>query len=195
MTRYTLSRSSFIPKGAIKVADKASDAIGYVYSDGRGRPCARVFFGKQAKPVSNYSYASPAARQKHVAEMFARRQAWQARKAAEKANAVTYTYTVGEILSTCWGYEQTNREFYEVVRVSGSAVTVRQIATETVSTGWATDRVVPLPGAHIGEEIRRMARRGCTGLKMNSSATARPHDFEMVAGVKVYRPVSTSSYH
>ena len=184
-----------VPVGAIKVADRASDAVAYVYTDRRGKLCARVFYGRQSKPVVAYSYRSAAERQASVTRAFESRRAWAAnivaRKAAAKASA--HVYTVGEILSTCWGYDQTNREFYEVVAVKGSAVTVRRIGTESVSTGWATERVIPLPGAFIGPEIRKIARPG-RGLKMSSCASASPHDFEIKTGVKVYQAVSTSSY-
>jgi hypothetical protein len=74
----------------------------------------------------------------------------------------------------------------------GANVTVRQIATETVSTGDMTARVIPLPGDFVGEEITR--RASGPALKISSCQRAHPHEFETVAGVKVYRPVSVSSY-
>ena len=43
-------------------------------------------------------------------------------------------YKVGEILNTCWGYDQTNREFYEIIAVKGKKVTLRQIAVTSYAT-------------------------------------------------------------
>lgn len=42
-----LSREFFIPKSAIKVVDKASDAVAYLYSP-QGRPCAKIGRADQA---------------------------------------------------------------------------------------------------------------------------------------------------
>lgn len=46
-----MTREFYIPKGAVKVADKQSDAVAYLYSTPAGQPAVRVFYGKQSKPV------------------------------------------------------------------------------------------------------------------------------------------------
>jgi hypothetical protein len=40
----------------------------------------------------------------------------------------------GDILCYSWGYEQTNCEFYQVVRVQGKKVTLRRVASKSVSS-------------------------------------------------------------
>jgi hypothetical protein len=94
-----------------------------------------VFYGKQTRPIL-YCYC---------------------RDAAQRERSGRPSKTVGDILSTCWGYDQTNREFYEIVKVRGAAVTLRQIATETVATGDMTARVIPLPGQFVDKELMRRA--------------------------------------
>ena len=140
---------------------------------------------------------NPAQREKSIAIAFeSRRQhlAAKAKQAAERKAAPAPTFAVGDILSTCWGYDQTNREFYQVTKVRGLAVTVRQIVAETVATGDMTARVIPLPGQFVGPELNRRARPWAAGLKISSCQRANPHDFEVAADVKVYRAVSVSSY-
>lgn len=190
----TASPLRFVPVGAVKFADKASDAVAFLYTDRAGHPCARVFFGKQSKPVLRCYYRDAARREADVVRMFEHRRATIARKAEYKAarKATIPTYAVDDVLSTCWGYDQTNREFYQVVKVAGAKVTVRQIAAETVATGDMTARVIPLPGDFIGAEMVR--RAAGYGLKISECQRANHHEFETVAGVKVYRAVSTSSY-
>jgi hypothetical protein len=39
-------------------------------------------------------------------------------------------FVVGDILSSSWGYDQTNVTFYQVLRVTPKTVTVREIRTE-----------------------------------------------------------------
>jgi hypothetical protein len=69
---------------------------------------------------------------------------------------------VGAILECSWGYEQTNIDFYEVVKVTKASVVLRKIASECVrETGWASAEVVPVPGKYVGKEFRR--RFSCDG--------------------------------
>ena len=52
---------------------------------------------------------------------------------------------VGDILYSSWGYDQTNIDFYKVVRVSESSVWIQQIGKKVVEvTGWAHQNVVPV---------------------------------------------------
>ncbi len=62
------------------------------------------------------------------------------------------TATVGMILYTSWGWEQTNVDFYEVVAVKGASVKVREIGGRCVGGGRGSDQVVATPGAFIGAE-------------------------------------------
>src|SRR5580704_2681103 len=65
-TQMKLSRERYIPQGATKIADKQSDAVAYIYTNASQRPCARVFFGKQTKPVVHCYYRSEAERERAV---------------------------------------------------------------------------------------------------------------------------------
>jgi hypothetical protein len=121
----------YIPKGAIKVADKKSDAVAYLYMGGEAAryggepiPCARVFFGKQSKPVLAMQFKNAADRAKRVGEYFASRQAWIAAKAAEaaKRKATGRGVEVGQFLASSWGYDQTNVNFYKVVKLIGTTM-------------------------------------------------------------------------
>jgi len=74
------------------------------------------------------------------------------------------TVHIGDIFSTCWGYEQTNVEFYEVVSLHGTkTVGLREIARQVVEeTSWCSTDVRPVPGKFIDEEVhkRRVSVRG-----------------------------------
>lgn len=63
-------RSLYIPDGALKVSDKHSTAIAYVYDNSDGEPCARVFGGKRSKPDSMYRFRDVARRDNHIIGMF-----------------------------------------------------------------------------------------------------------------------------
>jgi hypothetical protein len=72
--RFNLTRDFYIPKGSRKVAHKHSDAVAYVYNNASGKPCAAIFFGKQAKPVAQFRYRDEGERERSVTDYFQRRQ-------------------------------------------------------------------------------------------------------------------------
>lgn len=61
----------------------------------------------------------------------------------------TPAVVVGDFFHESWGYDQTNADFYEVVRVSASGKTVwlRHVDTALVSGDGPADYVAPIPGA------------------------------------------------
>lgn len=77
----------------------------------------------------------------------------RAARAAER-KAVPNLFKVGMILENSWGYDQTNVDYYEVVRVTPRGVYVRRIGCKSVvgSGGFMCDRVVPNRGNFIGPE-------------------------------------------
>ena len=142
----------YIPKGAIKVADKKSDAVAYLY-DVQGKPGVRVFYGKQSKPVVAYYYTprgAVTADQQRVAaikDAFTRRQQWMARKAEHVAAAKAGKVAVGTYFYTSWGYDQTNIDWYRVDKLIGATMAlVTKVAAMDASNGdeaWMTGKSIP----------------------------------------------------
>jgi hypothetical protein len=51
---------------------------------------------------------------------------------------------VGDILYSSWGYDQTNIEFFKVVKVSDFSVWIQELRSQiTEVTGWAHEKVIP----------------------------------------------------
>lgn len=192
----------FIPKGAVKIADKKSDAIAYLYSFSRRERSQLgvvIYFGNQSKPVAHFTMANPKSREATIVDYFGRRQAhcdYRARQAASRKNWVN-DYKVGEIVNTNWGYEQTNVEFFEIVAVRGKKVTIREIAATSYDVGemTMTSKVAPLPGDYIGAPMDKLATvQGIkTGRHAHTLAT-RTAFTETVPGLKVYGASHVSSY-
>lgn len=55
--------------------------------------------------------------------------------------------SVGDIFYNSWGYDQTNVDFYEVIRLTGQGVEVQPINSRVVSSGQGSESVVPIPGS------------------------------------------------
>lgn len=126
------SRTRYIPSGSVKVADKRSDAVAHVYVSA-GKPAAVVYCGKQSKPMLHCRFRDGAGRNDAVRRCFKARQDTFEAKAKHAAEG--HALRVGDILRSLWGYEQTNVDFYEVVAVSGSMVTLRELAQVRTETG------------------------------------------------------------
>jgi hypothetical protein len=73
--------------------------------------------------------------------------------------AVKVQPKVGDILYSSWGYDQTNIEFFKVVKVSEFSVWIQQVCGKVVEvTGWAHQNVVPTDSSEY--EVRNWEGEG-----------------------------------
>lgn len=158
-----MAPARWIPKGSAKVSLKSGAAVVYVSGgDGGKRPSAVAYIGNSGKPAWNYSFRDEARRAAYVsswlASMEASKKARDARAAERKANlAKPHALKVGDVLSGSWGYDQTNVEFWEVTKLVGKRmVEIRELACESVETGYMSGNSVPLPGSYTSKEPRRL---------------------------------------
>lgn len=188
MRRFQMTAASrYIPKGAIKVADKKSDAVAYFYGspnpnqiiNGKPAPCARVFYGKQTKPVlaaifgSTPKMSGEALRAERVGQYFKARQETLARKAAEREarKATGRGVEVGQFLASSWGYDQTNVNFYKVTKLIGTTMAeVVAVGNNDVGGGGSgsmSSKVIPCeepaPGAKVYKVVVKAGRATING--------------------------------
>ena len=198
------AKTRYIEPGSIKVSDKRSDAVAYLYTSVKnGRAGAQVFFGKQSRPVLWANYKDEASRNKAVAQMFEGRQRHTAsiKGYRDERNAYVNDYRKGDVLYTSWGYDQTNVEFFEVTGIKGRMVTLRQIGAAQIDTGPMQGRVVPLVGQFVeshscfaGKELTRRAQKDA--IKIDDVRRAYRLSFtEEVPGLRQYAAKYVSSYH
>jgi hypothetical protein len=97
-------------------------------------------------------------------ESYAREQATKAERQTERKTvaASAQRVSVGTIFCHSWGYDQTNVDYYEVVKATSSTVEVKPIASAEVpgSQGQMSARVTPLPGAFISKTYRLQDAHG-----------------------------------
>lgn len=95
---------------------------------------------------------------------------------------------MGDILRSMWGYEQTNIDYYEVTALIGKhTVEIREVSRQSEETQSMQGVCVPVPGAYIGEPMRKRADESGS-VKINSFAWARKVEAKTVAGVKLFSP-------
>jgi hypothetical protein len=125
MMRFAPSREFFTPKGSVKIADKASDAMVYVYTSAKGRPGAMAFHGKAQKPDWHYTFANEEARERKIREHFEGRRRWaewQSERRAERKKP--HGFEVGHLLYASWGYNRNRRRYPRADR-STSGLSIR----------------------------------------------------------------------
>ena len=91
---------------------------------------------------------------------------------------------VGDILYASWGYEQTNIDFYEVVKATAKTVTVWKLKSEKTYTGQMTGTAKPILGAYAEtrrNELKDIRRKVCQYsdrefISITDYANAYPYD-------------------
>lgn len=80
-------------------------------------------------------------------------------KIAKVVEVGTIKPKVGDILYSSWGYDQTNIEFFKVVKVSEFSVWIQKVGSKVVEvTGWAHQNVVPTDSSEY--EVRIWEKPG-----------------------------------
>jgi len=163
-------------KGA--VPETLDDGSAIYTADADERFYLQIFEGKALRICGRLSgyYRTTDGRAQAIEKFKQSRAYHHARQIQRRQEArKPHTLTVGRMLNTCWGYEQSNVEFYEVVAVSGSMVTLCRVADRTKDTGPMSGEKMPLPGQFVGEPFKRRASAS-NYVKINSVASARPWD-------------------
>lgn len=187
-------RQASVPTKARKFICNGANAVAYVYDDSRGRPCVITFVGRARKPSGRFYFRDEKSREAYVRRVFdaARERAqYKAARMAEK-KAFVNPYKVGDVFRSSWGYDQTNINYFEVVAVSGSMLTVRELAQSSVETGFMSGQCVPLPGKYISEPTRVRAQDG--GFRSPVFGRAYFVEPQIVGGINTYGASSWSSY-
>ena len=110
----------------------------------------------------------------------------QAAGTAAQIKALGPTVKVGDLFYDSWGYDQTQVDFYEVVGLtpSGLSVRVQKVRQVVTSSGGGTDTVAPVKGSNYGPvETKRL--KDCSwgsevkfGFRVNSFSSAFQGDWD-----------------
>lgn len=168
----------YVPADSRMMTGAGVGGVAYV-REGEGRFYAMGYAGKSAKAAFNYSFHKRENRDQYVTEFFSRLAARELRRRVAKTqrDAFEHTLKVGDILVCSWGYEQTNIDWYEVVRVpSTKSAVIREIANATKEeTGFMTGSCTPAPGKYVGEEMTKRVGHG-NSVRIASYSHASPWD-------------------
>jgi hypothetical protein len=120
--------------------DKIETANYACYID-KTKLIATCYLGKSARPSFNYRFKTLEHLEKFVSEMLSRYDAnykadaekKQILKDLNETFEVKRYFEIGDIVQNTWGYEQTNQEFYQVVKIkSKKQIVVREICQKSI---------------------------------------------------------------
>ena len=138
--RHGLTQEQMIklltPEGA-EVQYESNIAKVYYYTDRRGYPTAIGWKGNSISVSIHLSFKDDNTRTKYIEDWIGSLEAWEEQKKARRQH--NHTLKVGDILSSSWGYDQTNVEFYEIVGTRGRGVLIRRPTSQARSYGTHDD--------------------------------------------------------
>jgi hypothetical protein len=166
-----MARQAIIPEGAIKVQPKGLDVVFYLYHNESPKPSAMCFIGSAGRPAWRCFYHNAKSREAAIARQIESckvRADYMAKRKAE-AKVGAHKIEVGHIFVTCWGYDQTNIEFFKVIAKKGETLLivqeVEQIEANRGDEVSMTGRAVP--GENFAKDSKPYTvRAGEAGIKV-----------------------------
>lgn len=171
-------RPSASVNASMHVIDDVPGSEVYRYSNSNDQPVAIVFGGKRAKPDFYFRFPSVERREEKINEWIENQKSRAADAKVRRAEKnVGHSLKVGDVLSSSWGYDQTNVDFYQVVEVPSKCfVIVREISGYSVSDNGPSVRVKPSKDAFKSEPKRYKSSKSNT-ISVASYASAYQTDW------------------
>lgn len=152
-------RCAFIGAESYKIhtQNEAEGVIVFVRENGGGSVSVAAFSGRRAKPDFYYRYNGMQYAERAIKtwlEKIESSKQFKEKIKAENAAKIEQGHglKVGDVLSSCWGYEQTRYDYYQVTNLVGKrSVEMREIGREIEETNYMQGLSVPVKNAFIGE--------------------------------------------
>lgn len=194
MAQTGRTRQDFVPADAILIQPDNVNAEVYFYDDTNGRPCARVFKGRRIEPTLCCYYPSTESRDQSIKRFldvvrYQQTQAEQRRKERSKP----HNLSVGDILVSSWGWEQTNVEFYKVVKLAGKC-TVEVVRIGTVEAEDEETKSLAMQGKQLPDVSNSISQPSRHRVDMGNGEACITVGYRQFARPWNGKPVFYSSY-
>jgi hypothetical protein len=188
MRQFTIPRSSYLPpqvRGTEPYIPEGTDMAVWKYevpSPGGDVILyyAIAFVAKQNKPLFHYRFRDSAHRDREIEKAAENRRLMIKVKEERQQERREFKHDLkeGDILYSSWGYDQTNCNFYEVIKVLGQKVIeIRELAQKTVRAEGVGDYVVPTPGQYA-RHSRPMRKQVAPGNSVRIESYAHAHKWD-----------------
>ena len=121
-----------------------------------------MFYGRTQRPNFHVRFNDEERREKYIQDFLdSKKQREEEKAERRKAQKLTkdHDIKVGDIFYTCWGYDQTNIDYYQVVDVRGSRIDLREIGQEVVDRYPGGEEVVPVKDSFTSDKIITISAR------------------------------------
>lgn len=124
--------SRWIPDGATKIKDKNGLGVVYLYRNARNQILSIGYAGNAAKSSYHYRHQTLERAAAQIKNFFDNLAAHQrmVKERRERDNA-GHSFKAGDIITNSWGYDQTNVDWYRVVKTSSCYVWLQPISGAT----------------------------------------------------------------
>lgn len=142
---------------------------------GKTRIYALAFGGKRSKPDWHFAFQDEARLKAKIEETLSGFMYWHEKKAERKAErSKAHDVKIGDIFRCSWGYDQTNIDFYQVTKVIGAMVEIREICQMSEETMSMQGECVPSVDNFRGEPMKKRVSMVCgePSIKIYSFASA-----------------------
>jgi hypothetical protein len=111
----------------ISIEKHFDDSITIVKYVRNNKLCALMFAKKKKRSKWNYSFRNEEQRKNHIVEQLESEKFYFLReKEYKEKKAMPHTLKEGDIVYNSWGYDQTNIDYYQVIRTTKKQVILKR---------------------------------------------------------------------
>ena len=178
----------------IKILGAKKGAYVLTYTNHNGKLFVEFWRSKRMSNPKRFYYLSEQSRLESINKWITNQREREAIIKGSRTSDKGRGLEVGDMLSSVWGYDQTNYNYYEVTKLIGDTmVEIREVNQLSEATGNMQGNCAPIAGDYTGETMRRRATDG--RVKVCSVQTASIMQYNMVAGTRIYNAGHYTSYH
>ena len=145
---------------------------------------AICYGGKRTKPDWHYRFQDESRLKTQIEQSLSGYMQWDERKQARKAERnKPHNVQIGDVFRCSWGYDQTNIDFYQVTKVLGAMVEVREIRQMSEETLSMQGECVPLLDSFKGEPMRKRVNMVCGEPSIRIYSFASAYKMQPIAKV------------
>jgi hypothetical protein len=132
------------------------------YDNKTGKPCAAIWTHKTKKPSYCYYFNTVDEREQWIAgkKESESRQNEQRNLYAQQIAKETDALQPGTIVYDSWGWEQTNINFYKIVKRSGASVWLQPLKSKVSETGFMSGNTEPTEETNGEVFLRKIGKYG-----------------------------------
>lgn len=195
-------RAAFIGAESFKIhtENEAEGIIVWIRENPTGSVSVAAFSGRRAKPDFFYRYNGKQYAERAISVWLEKLQnvsEYKAKIKAEKAAKIEQGHglQVGDVLSACWGWEQTNYDYYQVTKLIGKrSVELREIGRTIEETNDMQGLCAPVKNLFKGEpKVYRVTPDGSVKVRSYGVYASKKESIK-VGPVEVFTADCFTSY-